>query len=877
MLKRALLASLFWSSLFVATNVGWTLAADAPDGAFSLDRPQTSARPLPNDNERPHAARNSRFALATKHVSERDYRRAFQLYKEVLATDRRTRNLPGQAEVLRAIGSIYEETGRTGQALKTFQAALTLYRELGDRGGEGTCLHHLGLLHQYSGKFAEAAKLYQEALARCTEVGDLAGEAFCIGGLAFLDTTQGNYAEALSRHQRALKLFERAGDKRGQGITLNDIGLSYSAMGSHARAAKYYQCALTIAEELGDPVGKTMVLSALVDHYQHTGNWTAAIAANEEGLELATAIGHRSAEAIFLGNLAQAASAQGEHLKSLDYKQNALAIHREVGNQFTESALLASMAMSYLSLEREREAREHLERAAWLSRVQGNSDVLSWCLTKQGMLNAGAGSLSRELAARQLAEAIDLLEQMSLGLSTQSKSTLHGRYAQAYEVMIGLLIDEGRTAEAWGFAERARSQAFLQLLGNRRISAHDAPPELLGQRAELDGKMRALVAAPASLKTARNLSLLKESYGNLLEEMWATCPEVVSMQQVRAPNVRDVQAALGPDQLLVEFYIGEKQSWVWTVSSTQVSAYPLAGTRATFASHVSRARAALSIHDAAEASSAMMKLSHLVLSPIAKQLRSRKRLLIAPHQALHYIPFSVLGLEETVLLESHSIELVTSAATWLLGHGDSKVSNTRIAIAALGNVDTVIATAGSELPPVGQKIEPLPGTLREAHVISQLFSNHELITERRMTREAIQLAASRAGIVHIATHAALDPDSPLFSGLITANGLITVADLLDWRLDARLVVLSACNTAVGRLGGGDEIVGMTRSLRYAGSDQVLATLWPVSDEVTAIWMEAFYRQVHAGTSFTEAARTASLQVRRDHPAPFFWAPFVLMN
>lgn len=132
-------------------------------------------------------------------------------------------------------------------------------------------------------------------------------------------------------------------------------------------------------------------------------------------------------------------------------------------------------------------------------------------------------------------------------------------------------------------------------------------------------------------------------------------------------------------------------------------------------------------------------------------------------------------------------------------------------------------------------------------------------------------------IIHFATHGILNPIHPLFSGLLLSDGLLTTRDIFALSIDPRLVVLSACNTAGGKLSNGDDLVGISRAFIYAGAPIVVASLWSVSDESTTKLMRYFYEELRSGRTESAALRNAQLHLMKEYPHPYYWAPFIIIG
>jgi CHAT domain-containing protein len=175
---------------------------------------------------------------------------------------------------------------------------------------------------------------------------------------------------------------------------------------------------------------------------------------------------------------------------------------------------------------------------------------------------------------------------------------------------------------------------------------------------------------------------------------------------------------------------------------------------------------------------------------------------------------------------------------------------------------------------------PLPGTLTETAGIAATYPKAQRVSGAAFTHDVAQQALLTADTVHFATHGLLEEDAPLFSALLTSPAAgkpsrLSLYEVAGMRIRARLVVLSACETGLGTLQRGDEITGLTRTFLTAGADTVLASLWKVSDESTAVLMQQFYRGLAHGLKPAAAVREAALAVRAKYPHPFYWAAFVV--
>jgi len=230
---------------------------------------------------------------------------------------------------------------------------------------------------------------------------------------------------------------------------------------------------------------------------------------------------------------------------------------------------------------------------------------------------------------------------------------------------------------------------------------------------------------------------------------------------------------------------------------------------------------------------------------------------------LHYLPFNALNGGETYLIERYSLRYLPSASVLrYLTARDSQAAKTLL---ALGDPDR----AGRRLPDAA----------REVWAVAEGFHASTVLVGSEATEAAFRRLAPSHSHLHLAAHGRFDSGAPLTSGLLLArddkhDGLLTVDEIFSLRLDADLVTLSACETGLGSLNPGDDVIGLTRGLLYAGARAVVASLWRIDDETTLEFMTEFYRLL-PGADAVDALRTAQLAVLRQYGHPFYWAAFQL--
>ncbi|SAK86065.1 CHAT domain protein [Caballeronia hypogeia] len=401
--------------------------------------------------------------------------------------------------------------------------------------------------------------------------------------------------------------------------------------------------------------------------------------------------------------------------------------------------------------------------------------------------------------------------------SDEFKTGLFSDTQTVFEETIALVVEDGDYPLAWTLSERSRSRALLDVVRNRLDKNVDAT--------QLNG---------------RTLSLA------------------------------DVRATLAPGEAIVEYHSLPDRMIAWVVRADGITGFTLPIKRHDMTLAVSDFRNAI-IRGKPQAITYGSKLDALLIEPLG--LRADERLIIVPNGALHYMPFQALKNAQGFLIQRHAISLAPSAsvAVQLVRRQQHIASN----LVAFGN------------PRIGPEYE-LPSAEAEVRAIGPLFSKSETFLRSDATRRTFDDNAPAGRIVHVATHAQADTIDPLHSRVLLAPSAqpadgpdpLLAADIYNLKLDTvALVTLSACETALGRVGRGDEIMGFTRAFFYAGASTLLVSMWPVADESTELTMRTFYGSLTKGEQAIDALRDAQLAVLANSrfAHPFYWAPFDLMG
>src|SRR5581483_2398358 len=320
---------------------------------------------------------------------------------------------------------------------------------------------------------------------------------------------------------------------------------------------------------------------------------------------------------------------------------------------------------------------------------------------------------------------------------------------------------------------------------------------------------------------------------------------------------------ISPDETLLDYYSNGDDLYAFVLSDNGVKGFRLSAKG--LEEEVRAFRESIERRDPGTPARAQA-LQERLLQPLMQEIRGPK-LTISPHGSLHYLPFGALQRGDEYLIDRFSLRITPSASALVYIRSDRPA---RLGgLLALGN------------PDLGNPRYDLPKPQVEAANVAALFPSSSALLRADASKSALKALGGSFSMIHFATHGKFDTDAPLRSGLYLAkgtepDGVLTVSDLYSLRWNADLVTLSACETALGKVANGDDVIGLTRGFLYAGARSIVASLWEVDDAATAHLMETFYRNL-GNNDKREALRLAQIETRQQYPDPWYWAAFNVLG
>ena len=789
----------------------------------------------------------------------------------------------GAGKVSLNLGALHVQRGDFAQAVRHSSAASVLFARVGDHQHSVMADTNRADALASLGDFDEALRIYARAAMRATTHGFPVLQALVKMSVALLKLARGQYRDALAGFESARRQYEQLAHPQNLAIAEKQLADTYLELRLLPEAAALFDQILARFQGLDMPSEEAWTLTqrgrvqALLSQpaqaalsFERAG---ALFAAQANGVGVAAVTLARAELALAGADAGQATTlaahaAQGFVVAGLaDGRLRADLVH-------AHALLLGGSA---------EQARAVFSATLDSARTLQLLSLQVRCLTGQGL----AGQALGDIAAAQAAfdAAIELFEDQRRALpGDELRSAFLSDHLQPYQGLLRIALQAHAQGDAQAPSpalaaavleqlERVRARSLGERLGQACGPGDD--PAALALRERLNWLYRRVQRLQDEGESGTALSEeLHRTEHELLERVRRARLAAPAVSNPRAPGGDEgfdpaaLQAALGEADALVEYGVQDDELFACIVSASGVTLQRrLAPWRevqealraARFQIEALRNGAApLRQHLpslTARAQRRMERLHALVWAPLAPALTNCRRVLVVPHGALGWLPFAALHDGRSALADVFDLAVVPSARLALRGlqrrPGPPK--------------HALVLGESSRLPHAAW----------EAHFVAGLFDAGAALVGEHATIENLRRHAADADVIHLACHAQFRSDNPMFSALHLHDGALTVELAEALPLRPAIVVLSACETGLAEHGSGDERVGLVRAFLVAGASRVLASLWPVDDQITAGFMASFYATLRGGASPAAALRAAQAELRQSHPHPFYWAAFTL--
>jgi CHAT domain-containing protein/Tfp pilus assembly protein PilF len=839
------------------------------------------------------------------------------------------------AGALNNLGEVATGRGDFPSAERLHQRALAIRRGI-DPSGRTTAasLHNLGLVSFYQGRFAEAERLYRQALAVfAQQASGGPDEATVWNSLGSVLLQRGDLEGAEHAYLSALQIREKVSPGNpAVAATLHNLGLVSYVRADPARAEEYFRRALEL-ERGTEP--RSLTAASILNSIGMIASDRGANDDAERFYREALAIREQQAPgsdlvATSLNNLAELAESQGHTDRAYElYDRARLTLEKAAPDTPKMAMVLGNLGDVAVRRGQVVEAARLFDRALALTRRLAPDTVThAEALRRAASLASRNGDLPD--AAALLDQAVSALEAQGrrLGGAEDVRAGFSTVTAGIYAEYVDTLLALNREADAFAALERSRARAFLNTLAERDlVFEKDLSPALVRARQDLNHEYDQVQASLADLDAGRDAAEidrlharmrgLRDARAQLAARIRQASPRLAALEYPEPLDVESLQRALDPGTVLLSYAVGKDASRLFVVERRTagvsprltVHALPVGGDElrrrvSDLRRIIERRGTTDQLKQARLEQSA--QLFDLLVAPAARQVNAAERVLISPDGPLHSLPFAALTRRPPAsagasrpaqyFVEWKPIHTVVSATVYAeLRRAPSAASRT-MTLVAFG--DPAYPTGGAApgdsadaqlraLTRAGFSLEPLPAARDEVTAIGRHFGGRATLHLGAEATEARAKNLSSVRYLHFATHGLLDDRFPLNSALALTipgrpddgeNGLLQAWEIFEQvRLDADLVTLSACETALGAEASGEGLLGLARAFHYAGARSVLGSLWSVADRSTATLMADVYRHLQDGVSKDEALRRAQ-RAAIENPEtsdPFHWAGFTL--
>ena len=819
---------------------------------------------------------------------------ASMLLDSAIAAARATGDSIDVVKATNNLGLVAQDLGAFERARHAFEQARTGALSNHDSVTLARALDDLAALDVLLGDPASAIESLDEARRIARALGDSITEVNALGQLATAYDALGQPQRSFTLLDSALAMAARSGQRQEQAEDLTIVADLYLDAGDYAHALGYYRRALTTTDSLGRPEERGNILRSEARVYAALRSFGLATQSASEAYRI-----HRTgglaypqlADAIVLSTLAQQ---RGRPDEADAYLRDARSIAK--GLNAPVAATRVAIAEAELAVTRHdwSRARRALQSVAGtLTLVESSAEAEALTLSARAF--EGLGQLDSAVSAGR--RAVDAVERVrGTYASGELRTTYVSDRANVYATQVLLLLRMGRTAEAFRVADAARGRALVEHLtaARRDVSANGAAATDLA-REELLRRIDALVARLAqgearpprersptfvSLTGALRDSLLaaRAEYEALVARAGADSANPIAAPSGTFSEV-DLERSLAPDEALVEYLVTPERLVIFALSARGLHVQIVDERSSDLRSRVQLARALVQRRDAGSAARGVLSaLYDILIQPVAATgaLGGVRTLTIVPHGPLSYLPF-------TALIDPRSGRYAVEEYAFLRVPTAASLPRLRDAMRRRSaSADGFRVDIFAPFP------DSLPATRDEARSIHGVYPAGRVYLGTSADKTVLRQALESGDVVHVATHARMNPRNPLFSEIeLAASGSGTTAgsqrlevhELLGMRVRSPLVFLSGCETALGASGStgfdvGEDYTTIAQTLLYAGALDVVATLWRIDDAGAAAFAARFYAELKRGTA-TEALALAQRDLVADprYRAPYYWAAY----
>lgn len=834
--------------------------------------------------------------LGQTYASANEFKLAQDTLTEALKLAEELNILSEKAQILHSSGLLHYSMGDNGRALEYYQQALDIRQTLGETLNIATTLNNIGHVYLRQDRYKQALEYVNQAL----KLRQKKKNTYVVQSLSSLATIyglQGQYSKALEINLKVLKTYRKLHRKKDISTALNNLGLLYKTMGDYERALNYYQQALTLRREMGNKALIANSLNHLGGLYTNLKDYAQSLTYYQQALAINEQLNFKQGMSENLNGIGINQYLNKKYKKSLESYKKSLKIERELKNHLRIGSTHNNISLIYQKLNQPGKAIDYAQQAYKFSKLSNNKSAIINHLNNLGVIYANIKKYDEAL--QYINMAIAAIEKSRQQASGALKRTYLAKQMYAYKSLLHLQFIKKDYPKMLQNFEATHARYLSEQLSTEPVTIPDATQ----LQAQIPPQVTTLLYSNSDRSelfslhmTPHKLQGQVKSTNKLLNEVELLSPQSFQFKpQTRAlkkDNTRGIT-------LLKEASFSE------TINKSLKQLITRYRTLLSNPNSNPQERKVL----------ANLLYQHLVL-PWEKNLQGKKELLIIPDGLLGFIPFETLiNNQGRYLGELFDISYVQSMTTWNQLQ-KRKYSSNRKPMMAMGGAiyETIQYEQGlieseQQLKQLKQHVwgnphkkmtqvygalmapqwNPLPGSQAEVQKIKDFIPNSDILLGKSVNEENLKTMSAqgelaRYKVLHFAVHGLTVDEIPELSALVLSqdnsneDGYLRMDEIAKLNLKADFVNLSACETGLGRVQGGEGVVGLTQAFLVAGANGVLASLWKVDDEGTSTFMQSLYKQAKQG-NYRQSVQTVKRQFMKGafgekYTHPYYWAPFV---
>ena len=773
----------------------------------------------------------------------------------------------GEAADYGNLGTVFDSLGEYGKAKEYFEKALKISIEIGDKKGEAGDYGNLGVEFLSLGEYGKAKEYLEKALEIRIDIGDKNGEAADYGNLGNIFLSRGEYDKAIEYLERALTIKKEIGDREGEASCYGNLGTVFSNAGEYIRAKEYYEKALAIRSKIGDRKGQATDYVNLGNVFNSLGEYEKAKEKLDQALAITVEIDDRAVRASCYGKLGTVFQSLGAYAKAKQYFQKGLVMKKEIGDREGEAEDYMHLNKLFYSTGEPVIAEGYLEKALSISQDIGDLEKEVNCLCVFTFMKIIQENIQDALYYMVL--CIEKSERLHglLRDNDQFKISFSDIRRSRYRIIAAFFVFCGNPNKALYVVELARARALADLMATQYSV----------DRQKSAGHPLSWTGIENIVKHESNCSCLYISYFEKGMFLWIL--EASGVIHFRTMTVNESDAFARSFHNLDEFFAKSLRSFgvlpeedCEDRSLKEIQPNP----------DVVQGEELTALRQGRGEKDPELNLTlfyNIIIAPVADLLKGSE-IIIVPDRHLYHVPFPAL-LDDSgkYLSETFRIRIVPSLTTLKCIQDSPADYHSQRGVLIVGDPDVGLVLFNGNR----KTFKPLPFARREAEMIGRRLGVQPLLGAEA-TKQAVLEMLHSAGLIHFAAHGdaergeiALSPVRSTGKLPKEEDYLLTMSDILESKLRAKLVVLSCCHSGRGKIRG-EGVIGISRAFLGSGARSVLVALWALDDEATEQFMSRFYEHLVRGKSTSECLHQAMKWMRGNGwPEVRQWAPFMLIG